>query len=136
VAHGADDVEDYVDTTVFGALDFAADELEREAEHAQDIFESQVEARDFEEAFHHYRNAQRWSNLAENAETLYKQATLPTWLRAPRYAWPEEAENRRLLMQAAVAHVGRIHDGGPDGLRIWECTDEACAPHDDDQDDQ
>lgn len=128
VRHGAEDNPDHIDATVFGALEFAGTELEAAAEREHDVFaaRSGPGLPSYAEAYAAHDRSDRYSNLAENAKRLHKQATLPTWQRAPRYAGPDEAENRRLLLQAAHAHVERIHDGGHTVCNIWECAEADC----------
>lgn len=138
VRYGAEDTPDYVDPTVFGALGFAATELDAAADREHDVFASLEGAEGaglfaYAEAYAAHDRSDTYHSLAQNAEALHRNASSPTWLRAPRYAGRDEAENRRLLIQAATAHVGRIHDDGPPQFGIRECAETGCDETDDDQ---
>jgi hypothetical protein len=131
--HDEDDDEGSF-ATVFDALDYAARELDRIGDFESDGAAALAEAGQFEEAWTAQQRAGTIYNLVQNAQAVHKNATLPTWLRAPLYTEADEALNTERLRIAAQHLVERINgEEGPAGFYIRECSNTECAPTDEDE---
>jgi hypothetical protein len=127
------DEDTYVTDTVYWALGYAASELDRVADVENDRASAAGEAGDYEAAYHASQRVQRWAGLVANARNVHQHAGNPPWLRAPRYAGPDERDNVRLLGMAAHHCVEKINSDGPDGFVMWQCPNVECAPTEDDE---
>lgn len=132
-AHNEADTETF--GTLFGALDYAADALERLAEHEYDGMAgamaalkeapanvSTVEA--WRETAVARERSEQYATLAANARALVEQARIPRWRRAAAYSEPDDQTSRDQLMVAANWCMGTINDGSPVG--VWDCVDTNC----------
>lgn len=130
VSRHAEDDDVYAAADLFAALDYAAGELDRIAEHEHDAITSYGEAGLFEPAYIAFKTSERIAGLAANARTAHHQGTAPLADRAPLYQNPDETVNARRAEQYARHTVDAINAGAND-FRVYECTDVECVPADD-----
>ncbi len=127
----AEDVDRYAAHTVYDVLHYAGEHLNLLGEIGLDLATTYAQHERYAAAWTEHVSGQEAFGLADNCDNLWKQATVSPWDRAPVYRDPATARER--LMVAARSHVQRINEDGHH-VRIWECADPECAPHDDEED--
>jgi hypothetical protein len=131
VRRHAEDDDVYADGDLFAALDYAAGELDRLAEHEHEHITAYGEAGEFERAYKSFVKSQRYAGLAANVRNAHHQGTAPLDQRAPLYQDPDEGVNRSRAEQYAC-HVMEDIPRLAGTFAMWECADVECAPADDD----
>jgi hypothetical protein len=141
---GDDDV--YVTASIFGALDYAAEELgtladfewEYVAEIARRVAEeprplageTSMPAGEMADALRALVRSETYANLKANAENMSKQHGLPNDKRAPLYVNHPDRCGDNLLLESARRVTGNINDDSP--LTIGECSGELLDEDSDD----
>lgn len=117
-----DDV--FTASSVFDALEYAAEELKRVADFEADSVPGWNDHLGFQQMADAMQRSERFANLAENAAKVAGNAGLPWWDRSPIYAVEgDEPGNRARLLTAATHQVARINRNGPGAFAVWECKD-------------
>lgn len=106
------------------AFAYAADELNRMADHEREGISACGEGGGFEEAYRCFERAERYAGLAANAANIHKQLTAPVVQRAPLYAGQDEGYSLVLLGVAVARQLAALNGPeSPAGFRVWECTE-------------
>lgn len=121
----------------FGALAYAATELDRAADAKHDQAHGEAEAGFYQDAWYSARTARRLGESAAFAQHAVDQVQALPWERAPLYRADtpaERARTRPMLWDLALHKIDKLstdHETG--GLRIWPCDHATCEVDVDDE---
>lgn len=122
VQTNADDGPFYTGADIFDALNVASDELDLIGQHEYEVIDLHAEHGNYEDAYHALKRSEKCGRMSANARIVAAQSTKSVIERLPTYRHNDN------LTYAAEHYVTDINDDGPAGFRLWDCTEDVCAP--------
>jgi hypothetical protein len=121
-----DDEDPYVTADHVAALDYAADEMTREADQAYEMISIHGQAREFEDAYNAFMRSETFTNVAMNLQNMVNNANSIQEKRAPLYR--DEPRCGPLWKASAASVQNDANVNGPEGFAIYPCSMDFCAP--------